>query len=264
MADETRAPAENRPRGSDLPTGGKPSADASGSAPAVHAAPSSSSRNAVIDRSNIDHMSVDAALSQERRLTARGAVTRNRIVQAAAELFYVRGVNSVTLDDVRATSGTSKSQLYRHFADKDQLVHGVIDLRADQILNRDRQLLERMNSIRALERWADTIIHLNSLQNGAYGCALGSLVSARAAQDPTSRGKLAETFAEWEQFISAGLRRMQENGTLREEADPDQLATAVMAALQGGYLLAQTAQDVEPMRVSMQMALDHVRSYVVD
>lgn len=57
---------------------------------------------------------------------------------------------------------------------------------------------------------------------------------------------------------------MQENGTLREEADPDQLATAVMAALQGGYLLAQTAQDVEPMRVSMQMALDHVRSYVVD
>ncbi|MEU1541253.1 TetR/AcrR family transcriptional regulator [Actinacidiphila glaucinigra] len=209
-------------------------------------------------------MSVDDAPRQERRLTSRGAVTRDRIVQAAADLFYVRGVNAVSLDDVRASSGTSKSQLYRHFADKDQLVHSVIELRTDQVLNRDRQMLERMNSIRALERWSDKLIHLNSLQDGAYGCALGSLVSARAAQDPTSRNKLAETFAEWQELISAGLKRMRENGSLREEADPEQLATAVMAALQGGYLLAQTARNVEPMRISMEMALNYVRSYVVE
>jgi AcrR family transcriptional regulator len=261
MTGKSRASAKAAPHRLDAPVGTEQPTDAPKSA---SAAPSDSPAGPVIVRSNIGHMSGDDALTQERRLTARGAVTRNRIIQAAADLFYVRGVNSVSLDDVRATSGTSKSQLYRHFADKDQLVHSVIEQRADQVLNRDRQMLERMNSIRALERWSDTIIHLNSLQNGAYGCALGSLVSARAAQDPTSRSKLAETFAEWQQLISAGLKRMQENGSLREEADPEQLATAVMAALQGGYLLAQTAQDVEPMRVSMQMALDHVRSYVVD
>lgn len=261
MTDTSGAPAKAAPRTPDAPADGEQSTDTPerGSAPL-----SDSPTDPVIARSNIGHMSVDDAPRQERRLTSRGAVTRDRIVQAAADLFYVRGVNAVSLDDVRASSGTSKSQLYRHFADKDQLVHSVIELRTDQVLNRDRQMLERMNSIRSLERWSDKLIHLNSLQDGAYGCALGSLVSARAAQDPTSRNKLAETFAEWQELISAGLKRMRENGSLREEADPEQLATAVMAALQGGYLLAQTARNVEPMRISMQMALNYVRSYVVD
>lgn len=209
-------------------------------------------------------MSADEVTASELRLTARGAATRDRIVQAAAELFYLKGVNAVTLDDVRAASGTSKSQLYRHFPDKDQLVHSVIELRGEQILNRDRPLLERMNSLRALERWSDTIIKLSSLQNGTYGCSLGALVSARAAQDPAARAMLAERFAEWQQLIAAGLRRMQAGGKLREDADPDQLATAAMAALQGGYLLAQAACNVEPMRISMAMALDHIRSYVID
>ncbi|MFE0629402.1 TetR/AcrR family transcriptional regulator [Streptomyces sp. NPDC058864] len=208
-------------------------------------------------------MAEDDNALQNRRLTPRGAITRDRLIQAAADLFYVRGVNSVTLDDVRAVSGTSKSQFYRHFADKDELVHSVIELRARQILERDRQYLERMNSFRALERWSDSIIRLNSLQDGAYGCALGALVGSRAAHDPAARNLLAEKFGEWQELIAAGLRRMQESGSLKEEADPAKLALSVMAALQGSYLLAQMARDVEPMRVAMDMALAHVKTYTV-
>ncbi|MED7827363.1 TetR/AcrR family transcriptional regulator [Streptomyces chiangmaiensis] len=67
-------------------------------------------------------MAESEAVRQKRCLAARGAMTRSRIVEAAAELFHVDGVHAVTLDDVRAASGTSKSQLYHHFADKDELV----------------------------------------------------------------------------------------------------------------------------------------------
>lgn len=35
-----------------------------------------------------------------------------------------------------------------------------------------------------------------------------------------------------------------------------------MAALQGGYLLAQTAHDVTPMEIALDMALDHVRMHL--
>ncbi|WP_431964749.1 TetR/AcrR family transcriptional regulator [Actinacidiphila sp. bgisy160] len=193
-----------------------------------------------------------------------GATARVRMIQAAAELFYVKGVNAVTLDDVRAASRTSASQFHRHFADKDELVLTVIELRAQQILDRDRQHLERMSSFRALERWTESIIRLNSLQDGAYGCALGALVGSRAAQDPTARDLLAEKFGEWQELITAGLIRMRENGSLKEEADPAKLAVSVMAALQGSYLLAQMTRDVEPMRIAMNMALAHVKTYTVD
>jgi AcrR family transcriptional regulator len=198
------------------------------------------------------------------RLTARGAVTRERILRAAAELMYVRGVGATTLDDVRAASSTSKSQLYRYFPDKDALVREVIALQAQELLERERQRLERLNSIRGLERWRDALVQSNALRNGAYGCALGSLANEVADKDEQARSALAEHFRTWESLLSAGLTRMREAGVLRPEADPETLATGLMAALQGGYLLAQTARDVTPMRIALDMAIDHVRSYSAD
>jgi hypothetical protein len=57
---------------------------------------------------------------------------------------------------------------------------------------------------------------------------------------------------------------MQDSGRLRADVDAADLATGLIAALQGGYLLAQTARDVRPMEVALDMALDHVRSLLID
>lgn len=198
-----------------------------------------------------------------RRLTPRGAATRARIVAAAVELMYVKGVNATTLDDVRAASNTSKSQLYNHFADKDELVRAVVAERAAQVLERERGSLQRLKSFQGLVRWRNALVQRNALQNGAYGCALGSMASELADQDEQARATLAESFAEWEGLLAAGLHRMRDNGVLRQEAEPDRLATGLMAALQGGYLLAETAHDITPMEVALDMALDHVRSFLV-
>jgi TetR/AcrR family transcriptional repressor of nem operon len=81
-------------------------------------------------------------LTQARRLTRRGLATRDRIVRAAATLMHTRGVNATTLDDVRIASGTSKSQLYSHFVDKESLVQEVISLQAHEVLERQRQRLD--------------------------------------------------------------------------------------------------------------------------
>ncbi|MGH3248996.1 MAG: TetR/AcrR family transcriptional regulator [Trebonia sp.] len=199
-----------------------------------------------------------------RPLTARGAATRDRIVQAAADLMYVKGVNATTLDDIRAATGTSKSQLYRHFPDKDALIHAVIALRGQQILDRETQRLGKLSSFSGLTRWRNALIQVNSLQNGAYGCALGSMASELADQDEQARASLAGLFRAWEELLAAGLRRMQAKGTLSPGADPDRLAVGLMAALQGGYLLASTAHDVRPMEIALDLALEHVKSYLVE
>ncbi|GAB1513125.1 TetR/AcrR family transcriptional regulator [Actinophytocola sp. KF-1] len=198
-----------------------------------------------------------------RRLTPRGAATRARIVAAAIELMYVKGVNATTLDDVRAASNTSKSQLYNHFADKEQLVRAVVAERAAQVLERERGSLQRLKSFQGLVRWRNALVRRNALQHGAYGCALGSLAGELADQDEEARRTLAESFAEWEALLAAGLRRMRDGGVLKQDADPGKLATGLMAALQGGYLLAETARDIAPMEIALDMALDHVRSFLI-
>lgn len=198
--------------------------------------------------------------SNAKRLTARGAKTRAKIVAAAAELMYVRGVGMTTLDEVVAASGVSKSQLYHHFAGKDMLVRAVIELTGERVMQRERDALGHVSTIAGLKRWRDALLQNNALRHGAYGCALGSLASDVADHDDVAREALARLFVEWQGLLAGVLERFKENGTLPADTSVEQLATGLMGALQGGYLLAQTARDVTPMGTSITMALDRIES----
>ena len=195
-----------------------------------------------------------------RRITARGAATRDRIITGAADLMYVRGANAVTLDDVRKATATSKSQLYKHFAGKPELIRAVVAYRAGQVLAREVQRLRRLKSMRGLRRWRDALVQGAALQDGAYGCGLGSMAIELSDQDKQARSVISEYFARWEGLLADGLRRMQDDGALAATADPDALATGLMAALQGGYLLAQVNHDVTAMATALDMALAHIES----
>ncbi|MCY1139761.1 TetR/AcrR family transcriptional regulator [Actinoplanes sp. Pm04-4] len=195
------------------------------------------------------------------RLTARGAATRERIVRAAAELMAAKGVAATTLDEVRLASGTSKSQLYHHFAAKEDLVRAVVAHQAGVVLDRQEQLLRGVSSFAGLRRWRDAVLQRNELRSGAYGCEIGTLAAELSDTDEAARQALAGHFATWEKLLADGFRRMRDNGTLRPGTDPATLSVAVMAAVQGGYLLAQTAHDAEPMRVALDMALTHVHTF---
>ena len=55
------------------------------------------------------------AKTKKRALTPRGVATKQRIVGAAAELIYTKGIERVSLDEVMEASSVSKSQLYHYF-----------------------------------------------------------------------------------------------------------------------------------------------------
>ncbi len=99
-----------------------------------------------------------------------------------------------------------------------------------------------------------------ALARSGTGCALGSMATEVSDHDDRARGTLSAAFQRWEQLLADGLRRMQDSERLRADADADALATGVVAALQGGYLLAQSARDARPMELALDMALDHVRT----
>lgn len=57
------------------------------------------------------------------------AVAREQALDAAEELFYGRGVQSVGMDDVRGASGVSLKRLYQLFPAKEQLVEAYLERR---------------------------------------------------------------------------------------------------------------------------------------
>lgn len=194
------------------------------------------------------------------RLTSRGVKTRARIVGAAADLMRVRGVARTALEEVVVASGVSKSQLYHHFEGKDALVRAVIGHVGEQVIKSESDYLSRVSTFRGLRRWRDMIVQNNSVRHGAYGCPLGSLASEVSEFDGVAREMLQALFVAWQDLLADALRRLQKNGSLRETADVDRLAIGLIAAVEGGYLLAQTARDATVMGVAIDMALDYAES----
>lgn len=175
--------------------------------------------------------------------------------------MHVQGVAATTIDDVLAASATSKSQFYQHFDDKSELVYEVITMRADEVLSWQRLRLEKVDSFRGLYQWRDAMVQRCALRRGLWGCELGSLAAELSDTDDKARASLSEHFVEWRGLLAAALERMREAGALRAEADVKTLATGLLAAVEGGYLLSQTGRDPRLMQAALNMAIGHISSF---
>jgi TetR/AcrR family transcriptional repressor of nem operon len=180
--------------------------------------------------------------------TDRGRATRERILDAASELFYRQGVGATGLDQVIAASGTGKGQLYHYFADKRALVHAVVERQIATVLDDQRPRLERLSEPGHLRAWADELVAAYRDSDHPVRCPLGALVAELAEGDPDARAALAAGFGRWADALAAGLRRAG-------VAAPDRQATALLAAYQGGLLLSQARGDLEPLRTALDAAL---------
>ena len=194
----------------------------------------------------------------QRKLTPKGEATRDRIVAAAAQLIGERGVARTTTEDVREAAGVSSSQLYHYFDDKMSLVRAVIAYQTDAVLGGQAEFLGRLDSMRALRQWRDLLVRNQRGLHCEGGCPLGALSTELSETAPEARIDLNVAFTRWEDGIRSGLRAMHERGELR--ADADRLATALLAAVQGGLLLTQVRRNTKPLEAAIDVMLDHIES----
>jgi TetR/AcrR family transcriptional regulator, transcriptional repressor for nem operon len=199
-------------------------------------------------------------MSTTQPLTQKGVATRDRILDTATALIFEHGVAGTTLDDVRAAAKVSKGQLYHYFADKDELIHAVIDRTIQQVLDAQPRLA-KLSTWTAISSWLDDLVHLQVQRHAVGGCPIGSLAGELAETDELTRAELAGGFERWEAPLRQGLEQMQAEGKLRRNADPARLATATLAAIQGGLVLTQTRRDPQQLRTALDAAYVYLRSF---
>ncbi len=199
-------------------------------------------------------------LGDERRLTRRGRATRQRIVAAAAELMFEHGVAETTLEDIRAAAGVSGSQVYHYFEDKQALVRAVIDYQVDAVLDTQGAHLDHLDTMPGLRAWRDLLVDHQRRLECRGGCPIGALGAEVAETDAAARLAVARGLHRWEARIRDGLRTMHARGDLPAEVDPDDLALATLAALQGGLLLTQIQRQTKPLEVALDAMLDRIQA----
>jgi TetR/AcrR family transcriptional regulator, transcriptional repressor for nem operon len=192
-------------------------------------------------------------------VTERGRRARASIIDAAATLMYQNGVSMTSLDDVLAAAGSGKSQLYHYFDSKADLVAAVIERQLELVLAR-QSTLTHIESWDGIDAWVSEILTAHSAPGGPFACPLGTM-AAELKNDPTFRPLLDDAFRRWEAPLARGLKTIQDRGELVANADPRRLATTVIAALQGGMLLARVRGDIAPLRDTLEGTVVQLRQW---
>lgn len=170
--------------------------------------------------------------------------TRTRIVEAAMELFWLKGFNSTSIADILSRSQVNSGSLYYFFPGKQDLLLAVLEAYRDGI---GPMLLE--------PAWAgvdDPIDRLFALLGSyrraivdtdcEYGCPIGSLALELHEPDPAVRALIAANFDAWISAVATTL----ESAAHRFPPGTDLRAIAELAlnVMEGGVMQARTYRDV--------------------
>jgi AcrR family transcriptional regulator len=159
---------------------------------------------------------------------------RQRLLAAAAELFYRHGIRAVGVDAIAEAAGTNKMTLYRHFSSKDELVAEYLRQAAKAVdaTWTDLALRHPGNARAQLRAWLEEIAaHVTS--GGERGCALANAAVELPEKDHPVRRviedcKLAQTKRLAALCAAAGLR------------EPDALAEELGLLIEGARITAQS------------------------
>lgn len=199
-------------------------------------------------------------MARSTKLTPKGLATRGRIVEAAADLVLARGAGGTSLDEIRAGTSTSKSQLFHYFpGGKAELVSAIASFQAERLLAAQQPFLDRLDTWEAWEGWRAAVLSHYGSQTG-WGCPIGSLASEVAGTDQELASELAASMERWRSYLEAGVARMCLAGLLRRGSNPRALGLSIFAALQGGLLLTQTMESLEPLDAALAGALTMLRA----
>jgi AcrR family transcriptional regulator len=173
-----------------------------------------------------------------------GKDTRARIVEAAMELFWLKGYGSTSIADILSRSQVNSGSLYHFFPGKQDLLIAVLERYRDGIgpMLLDpawagvEDPIERIFALLGVYRHA--ILSTDCL----YGCPIGSLALELHEPDPPVRALLAANFAGWVQAIHACLEDAGDR--LPGHVDRRGLAEFVLTVMEGAVMQARTHRDV--------------------
>ena len=183
--------------------------------------------------------------------------TRTRIVQAALELFWLKGYGSTSIADILSRSQVNSGSLYYFFPGKQDVLIAVLEAYRDGIgpalldpawAGVDDPI-ERVFALLASYRRA--IVETEC----QYGCPIGSLALELHEPDPPVRALLAANFSAWVDAVEGCFQQAADRFPPKTELRA--LAELTLNVMEGGVMQARTFRDVAHFDRSIAQLRNH-------
>lgn len=166
-----------------------------------------------------------------------GVDKREQLIESTRELLWERGYVGTSPKAIQERSGAGQGSMYHHFQGKSELALAAIGRNADEL--RTRAEAEFSGPGTAVER---ITVYLRRERDVLKGCPVGRLTQdPDVMADADLRRPVEETFGWITGRLAELLEEGRATGELDAALDPAATATALVAVLQGGYVLARAA-----------------------
>lgn len=173
---------------------------------------------------------------------------RQRILEAAQELFAERGLTS--LDEVAAHAGVGVGTVYRRFPSRDDLVDALFDQSVAQLVGHAKRAyaIAEDDAFAGLEYFLTSYLEMHAADRS---------LSQVLLTDMHGRDKLEEQKKPIKPHVFALVGRAKEAGVVREDLEPTDVPMAILMIVS----LMNACRDVAPdlWRRQLRLVLDGMR-----
>jgi TetR/AcrR family transcriptional repressor of nem operon len=165
--------------------------------------------------------------------------TREKILNSAYMLFYKKGFNGTSIDDILKDAKLNKGSLYHIFKSKKEVLLAVIEERIAPILTESdyKIIQEELNPLTFLEKELLDIDFFDF----KHGCPLNNLVQEMSPVDEDVAKILLKIYNNLEYYYFLAFRDENMN-----ETEKKSLAKMMVATVEGAIMAAKAAQNKEP------------------
>ncbi len=166
----------------------------------------------------------------------KGEGNRQRIVNAADNLFYRRGYNQTSFQDISDATGIPRGNFYYYFKTKDEILHAVVDSRITEL-----KLMLAQCEAETADARQRLLLFSNMLEYNRHdviesGCPIGTLSSELSKNDPDLHEKVRQAFTLLRDWIQQQFEALQ-------VSNATDLAMDLLAKMQGVTVMACAFND---------------------
>ncbi|MFJ9389748.1 TetR/AcrR family transcriptional regulator [Nocardioides sp. NPDC101246] len=189
--------------------------------------------------------------------TTKGMATRQRLLEGASTYLRSTDPGNATLDDIRAATQTSKSQIFHYFpGGKEELFLEVARLEAARVIDDQQPHLGELDSWAAWDRWRRAVLARYKAQGP--NCPLAALMN-QVGSVPGAAEVSTTLIRQWQDHVRIGIETMQANGSVSAELDARRTSAAIIAGIQGGVSVLQVTGRTDHLEAILALLITHLR-----
>jgi TetR/AcrR family transcriptional regulator, transcriptional repressor for nem operon len=185
--------------------------------------------------------------------------TRERIIEAAVQLFYEQGYEATGMAEILKRAGANSGSFYYFFKGKEDLLLAVLEWYEkhlqpaviDPACTHTKDPIERIFAL--LARYRGRL----RATGCTYGCPIGRLALEIAPERLEVHEKLARNFAGWSDAVRTFLE--QAGDRLPKDLNRADLAQFVLTVMEGGVMQARSFRSLTPFDASVRQLREHFR-----